>query len=182
MDPGQDEVSGGSTMGAFTPQIMTALGGLAAISGSIFSGQAQKRISQFNADYASQQKLQALQSGGYQATVRQAEAQILEAKTRSRQAAGGTVINAGSNAAVIGSQERGNEMDQLMINTMASRRAYGFGVQATDDTMRGKLAEQASFGSSVSSILSTAGQEWLEADPTYDPRFGRGLNLMVSGR
>lgn len=161
----------------YNAQATTAAAGMLSAYSSITAGQTQKTIDDTNAKYARTQAQQTLAAGGYEATVKMAEGEIAQAKQRSGAAAGGTLINSGSNADVTQSMQRGNEMDQLMIQTMANRRAYGYSTQATSDEISGNLAKSQGELGAAASALNAFSQIELESDPTF---MGQRRGLMLS--
>lgn len=156
---------------------LTAAGGIVTALSEHKAGKYNKAIADFNASQAHIQAEQALQTGGFQESVRQAEANIQQARTKSGQAAGGTVIGAGTNRLVTTSQEAGNEMDQLMIQTMANRRSYGYDVAEADDIAKGNMGMRTADNAAIATLLQTGNELSLESDPSYGGLRGSGIHI-----
>ncbi len=95
-----------------------------------------------------------------------------EGKIVARQGAGGLDVNSGSNAEVQKSQKYVTDLDMATIRNNASRRAYGYEVEAATDTAQAgayssaarnaKTAGAFDVASSLVSTASSVSDKWLQ--------------------
>jgi hypothetical protein len=158
---------------------LSAAGGVVGAIGSIFGGQSQQKmfnyqaalaqqnaqIAKQNADYAIQQGEQQAQSYGMQAAQRQGQIKVA-------QAASGLDINSGSAARVQAGQKLVTSMDLDQIRSNAAKTAYNYDVQANTfenqsslDVMAGSNAAAAGEIGATSTLLGSASSvstKWLQ--------------------
>lgn len=159
---------------------VTAAGGAATAYAQFQAGKTNQKIARFNARQAEIRADQTIQAGDFAARRRAMVQAQLAGRTISGQAAGGTVVGAGTNRMVVADQENGSAMDQFMIKLNAARAAEGDHMQASADTLQGNMARRAGESGAIGSLLATGSDEWLLSDSSFDPRFGRGV--AVGGR
>lgn len=158
---------------------LTAAGGVVGAIGSIFGGQAQQKmydyqaaiakqnaqIAKQNSDYAIQKGEQQAQNYGLQAAQRQG--QIVVA-----QAASGLDVNSGSAKQVQESQQKITSMDLEQIRSNAAKTAYDYDVQSVNfssqaqlDVLAGENASAAGGIGAMSTLLGSAASvssKWLQ--------------------
>ena len=156
---------------------MGAAGGISTAIATFEAGKMSQSLARFNANYAKTQADQAVQAGNFAAVRRQVVGNLQEGQTIARQSNSGTVANAGSNRAVIASQEAGTAQDRYLLQLNAGRQAQALQVRAAGDVLTGEQAKATGEMGALSTLLNTGSNEWLESDPTWDPRYGRGVPL-----
>lgn len=157
----------------------TALGGLVSAGGSLMQGAAQKKMYDYQAGVAQINKKIALQNSDYAKQVGEVQAQQSGMKSRfqagqikTAQAASNLDVNSGSAKDVQESQAELGQHDQAIIRSDAAKKAYGYQVEATQqtaqsqiDTFAGKNSQTAGEIGAVSSILgasSSVSSKWLQ--------------------
>ena len=161
----------------WTAMSMTAAGGLISANAQYLTGKTNKHIAEVNAKIAESQRDQALQAGAYTAGRVAMHGRQLESTQQAAQAAGGTVVGAGTNQAVTDNTEQASSMDALMIQRNAAREALGYQLKASADRMQGDQAMAAGKSGAIASLLNTGSQEWLESDSNYRGYHGNGINV-----
>lgn len=158
----------------------TALGGLTSAIGSIMGGISGSNMYNYQAGIAKINSQIAKQNADYARAVGEQQAETSGMKTRAQigstkaiQGAHGFDVNSGSAALVRGSEAEIGQFDQSVIRSNAAKRAYGYEVEALQDTAQGKIYGMAAQGSmtqgilgATGSILGTAGSvagKWLDA-------------------
>ena len=158
----------------------SAAGGGVSALGALQSGQAANSMYQYKAGVAAINEKIAKQNAEYTLKVGETEAQASGMKTRfavgsSRVAGGasGLDVNTGSKSRVIESTEAIGEQNQAVVRSDAAKRAYGYEVEAMQDTAQGQLYKMAGEQSvtaskygAASSVLGAAGSvsdKWLTA-------------------
>lgn len=173
----QDEVVPDATISPARQASMAsgAVGGAASAYSMFEAGKTSQSLARFNANYARMQADQAVQAGGFAAARRQVVANQLTGRTVAEQGASGTVAGAGTNRAVTASQDAGTASDKYLLEVNASRQSNAMQVRAAGDDFTGQQDRSAGEMAAMSTLLNTGSNEWLESDPTWDPRFGRGV-------
>jgi hypothetical protein len=152
--------------------------GIGAI-GSLMKGQSQSQmygyqagIAELNAKIALQNKDYAFATGETEAQKYGAAARYRMGAIRSGEGASGIDIGSGSKAKVQEGQQTVTNIDMAQIRNNAARKAYGFEVEATQDTAQAALYTKAgsdaktggeigALGSLVSGTTSVA-DKWLQ--------------------
>lgn len=121
--------------------------------GDYSAGQARGNLADMNAKIASEQARSEMASGSYNANlVRQKGAKVMGQQVAAIGA--NNLQQTGTNATVVADTARATEMDALMTQNNALRRAWGFEVQGASDTYQGKLARAAGLMSGIGDIVS----------------------------
>jgi hypothetical protein len=141
----------------------TVLGGITGAAGSIMGGNAkadyynyQAGIAQLNAQIAKQNASYETALGEQQAQMSGMKTRATISQTRANQGAGGLDVNTGSNAAVRESELSVGQYDSALIRNNASRRAYGFEVEAVGDKAQANLDRMAASTSETSGLFDAA--------------------------
>ncbi len=161
--PANDASSDNGNIGAYS----TILGGLLSAYGKYQAGSYNKKVADFNADYARIQSDQAMAIGHEEQNARDLKERYIEGQTRSGFAAQGVIVGAGTSRAVLDSESAMSAMDKQRIEINARRQAYGFQVRAADETARGNMAMLQGETGAVETLLHTEAQYQLEEDPSY---------------
>ncbi len=138
-----------------------AMGGLSSI-GTAFSqsqamqaqGAYQNTVAQANAGVAGIQSTNAIQQGDIAATQSDLKTRGIIGSQRASLAAQGVDINSGSAAAVQASTGAVGALDSLTIRNNAWRQAWGYQVQAENDTASGQFAQMAANNNSTNTLLT----------------------------
>lgn len=166
-----------STLGA-VGMGTTMLGGLTSALGSIFQGQSQQQmynyqagVARLNQQIAEQNAVYAEQVGEQQATQAGLQGAQRLGQIKVAQASSGLDIRSGSAAQVQQSQKLVTAMDLATIRSNAAKTAYNYrvtgvqyGAQAGLDTVSGQNAMTSGFIGASSSILgaaSSVSSQWL---------------------
>ena len=175
---------------AFAPAIAgvgmaaSAAGGILGAAGSLFSGQAQSNmynyqagIAQMNAQVAQQNANYATEVGGIQAEDSGLKTRAEVGRTIAAQGAGNIDPNSGSAKLVRGSEIAIGQENQSVIRSDAAKRAYGFQVQGAEDTAQAGLyqmgastAQTAGEIGAITSIIGGAGSvssKWLQGSSSF---------------
>lgn len=147
------------------------VGGVVGAVGSIFQGQAQSAMYNYQAQIAQMNARIAHQNAAFEGALGESQ-QVQEgmkikaqvSQTRANQGASGLDVNSGSAADVRNSEIQLGNIDQSMIRFNAARRAYGDEIAAVQDTaqanvdrMGASYAQTAGTIGAFSSILGGAG-------------------------
>ncbi len=146
---------------------MTAAGGLLSAYSQFSAGRESRKMARFNAEQQRIQASQTLAAAKFQENQRGAQAKLAVGSVRAQQAAGGTVVGAGTNRAVTDSIEGASAMDQMLMEINARRQAYGHQVAAAGSEYQGNLAAIEGDAGAVTTLLDTGGRMELENDPKY---------------
>lgn len=156
-------------------------GGILGAVGSIFSGNAQSSMYQYQSAIAAMNANIAKSNADYAVAAGEVGAQQSGMKTASQvgqtiaqQGAGGLAVGSGSNARVVDSERAIGQEDQALIRANAAKTAYGYEVIAAQDTAQAQLdtmaasnaktaGEIGAFGSLLGSGGSVA-SKWLQAN------------------
>jgi hypothetical protein len=155
--------------------------------GSLFQGQAQSAmynyqagVAQVNATVAKQDATYATQAGEVEAQNSGMRTRAEVGSTRAGMAAGNVDITSGSGARVITSETEIGQQNEATIRANAAKRAYGFDVKAAADTAQAGAYDVAASTSktsgiigAVSSVIGGAGNvaaKWAQ----YGQSFGSG--------
>lgn len=158
----------------------TALGSGVGAVGSIMGGQAQSGMYKYQAGIAQMNQQIAEQDADYSRSVGEVEAQQSGMKTRFQignikagQSGSGLDVNSGSAALVRKSQHEVGMEDQAVIRSNAAKRAYGYEVEAAQQTAQGQVykmaAEKSETAGTIGAITSILGGassvsgKWLQA-------------------
>lgn len=158
----------------------SAVGGLLGAFGSVYKGQAQANMYNYQAGIAQMNQQISLQNADYERNVGEVQAQESGMKTRAQvgqteaaQAGSGLDVNRGSAAAVRSSEIEIGQQDENIIRANAARRAYGYEVEATQESAQAGLYRMAAETSQTSgdigaatSLLSggtSVADKWLQA-------------------
>lgn len=174
--------SGGTTantdVGANTGGMaLTAAGALTSAYGTYLSAKYNRHALERNAQMARMQAQQAIQAGQFAANRVTTRERQIEGQERSSAAAGGVVVNAGSNKAVQASTESAGAMDRYMIELNARRQALGFNMRAVGDESQGRLEQLNATQQEGATAANAAGMLWLESDPNFTGFRGRGIQF-----
>lgn len=167
-----------ATLGTIAIAGSAASAGIGAF-GSLFGGQAkanqynyQAGIADLNAQVAKQNKDYALATGEVEAQESGMKTRFTIGAEKAGQGASGLDVNSGSPAAVRESQQEIGTYDESLIRSNAARKAYGFDVEAMQDTAQGQLYRTAADTSkttgeigAISSILggvASVSSKWLQ--------------------
>ena len=167
----------------------SAAGGGVSALGSLFSGQAQKKMYDYqagvalaNAKVAKQDAQYALDSGEVEAQQAGMRGRFQQGATKVGIASGNIDTSTGSGSQVLKSETEVTQENEGVIRANAAKRAYGFEVGAAEDVAQSsayKVAGETSVTAgdigAVSSILGAAGSvssKWLQAGQS----FGFGSN------
>ena len=158
-------------------------GGVSAL-GSLFSGQAQSNMYNYqagvalaNAKVAKQDAQYALDSGEVEAQQAGMRGRFQQGATKVGIASGNIDTSTGSGSQVLKSETEVTQENEGVIRADAAKRAYGFEVGAAEDVAQssadiaaGKTSVTAGDIGAVSTILSTAGNvssKWLQASQAF---------------
>lgn len=159
----------------------TAGGGALSAFSSIMSGNAKAAQANYQAGVAQVNATIAKQNADYATQAGEVEAQQGGMKTRAQvgqtiatQGAGGLALGSGSQASVVQSEREVGAEDVSIIRSNAAKRAYGYQVEAMQDTSQAELfkmtatdAKTAGIIGAFSSILGTAGSvssKWMQGN------------------
>jgi hypothetical protein len=187
----------------------TVAGTLLSAFGANYQGQAQANMYNYQAGIAQMNSKISLQNADYERSVGEVEAQESGMRTRvqvgateAAQARSGLDVNRGSAAAVRGSETEIGQQNEAIIRLNAVRKAYGYEVEATQDTAQSNLYQMAAKTSQTSGILgavksilsggTSVADKWLKGQATgvfggndgatppdgmtFDPAFGGFLS------
>lgn len=156
--------------------------------GSLFGGNAQAQMYQYQAGIAQMNSQIAKQNADYAIAAGEVSAQQSGMKTAqqigqtvAQQGAGGLAVGSGSNARVVESEREVGQEDQALVRANAAKTAYGYEVTAAQDTAQGQLFQSAASNaktagdiSALGSLISGAGSvssKWLQASQMGVPGF-----------
>jgi hypothetical protein len=162
----------------------TAAGGAVSAGGSIFGGQAQKKmetyqagVAQANAVLAQQDANYALVSGNIESQQAGMRGRVQSAGIKTGIASGNIDTGSGSAARVASSQTAITQENEGIIEANAAKRAYGFQVKGAEDVAQagadisaGKYDQQSGYLKAGGDILSTVGSvssKWLQGGPAF---------------
>ncbi len=146
---------------------MTLAGGLTSAWSQYSAGRESRKMARFNAEQQRIQAAQTLAAAKFQENQRDGATRVAEGSVRASQAAGGTVVGAGTNRAVIDSIEGASAMDKMLMEINARRQAYGYRVAAAGTQYEGELAALQGEAGAVSTLLDTGGRMELQNDRKY---------------
>ena len=161
-----------------------ALGGITSAIGNLFSGQAQKKMYDYqagvalaNAKVAKQDAQYALDSGEVEAQQAGMRGRFQQGATKVGIASGNIDTSTGSGGKVLASETEVTQENEGVIRANAAKRAYGFEVGAAEDVAQssadiaaGKTSVTAGDIGATSSILGAAGSvssKWLQASQAF---------------
>lgn len=150
----------------------TAAGGVAKAYAQAKTGRANQRLARINARAARVQADQAIQAGEFTANRIEARERVIEGADRAAQAAGGTVVGAGTSRLVEAASKAAALSDEQMVRINARREAYGFRSRAAIDDFQGKLAKREGDLGAVETLLNTGTKLWQQADAVHRLEFG----------
>jgi hypothetical protein len=131
--------------------ITTAIGSARAATAQ---GEIENSIAQTNAAIAGVQSKQTLEAGDIEASRKNLQTQQQVGAERASQGASGTDVASGSNALVRNATTGAGAIDELTIRNNAARQAWGYQVQATQDTFKGQFAQLTAKAQSEQSLLA----------------------------
>jgi hypothetical protein len=144
----------GASLGA------TALGGITGAVGSIFGGQAQSSMYNYQAGIAAMNAQIAKQNAAYETAVGETRAQESGMKTRAQigatraqQGASGLDVNTGTNVSVRASEAELGSFEQGVIRSDAARKAYGQEVVAAQETAQSQLDQMAASNAKTAGLI-----------------------------
>lgn len=138
-------------------------GGMAALSliGTLFgawgqheTGQANKRLAEYNANVAEYQADDAIKRGEVAAGRRRLQTKQVIGDQRVSLASQGVEINEGSAVDVQANAAYLGELDAVTIKNNAAREAWGYKVQAKDLTARGNIAAMTADSMAANTLLT----------------------------
>ncbi len=156
---------------------LTALGGLTSSWASIQAGRYNRRSADFNASMSEEQAKQAKQIGESAANRVAGQARVVQGRARSQMAADGTVVGAGTSAAVLASNEAAAAMDESTIRSNAMREAFGFRARAVAQREAGRMEELSGKMGAISTGFKTLSKVELESDQRYPTSNGGGIEF-----
>ncbi len=142
----------------------TAIGGAGTAWAQYSAGRANQRLARINAAGAKRQAAESLQAGQFASNRVLAQEGQAEGAQVAAQAAGGTVVGAGTSGLVRASGRAMSNMDRFLIQLNARRQAYGFQSRAAIDTFEGKQAAAQGDMAAVKTLLNTGDKLWQNAD------------------
>jgi hypothetical protein len=158
----------------------TITGSLLSAFGKAYAGEAQAGMYNYQAGIARMNQRIALQNADYERNVGEVQAQESGMKTRAEvgattaaQASKGLDVNRGSTVDVRTSEVEIGQQNENIIRANAGRRAYGYDVEAVQDTAQAGLYDMAAKSSKIEggigalgSLLSggtSVADKWLKA-------------------
>jgi hypothetical protein len=160
----------------------TALGGITGAIGSVFGGQSQAAMYNYQSQIASINAQIAKQNASYDVAVGEVQAQQQGMKTRAQigatraqQGASGLDVNSGTNVSVRASEAEIGSEDQALIRSNASKAAYGDEVIAMQDTAQSSMDQMAASNSQTAGVLG-AFTSILGAGGKFGSQFTQGQN------
>lgn len=133
---------------------IAAVGTAASVVGQVKSGNAAKRIGDYNAAVADAQAADALVRGQQDEEKFRQGVKTLIGSQRAGFAGQGVDVGVGSAVDVQADAAFLGELDALTIRTNAAREAWGYTVQAQDARLGGQQAQSASRYGAASTVLS----------------------------
>jgi hypothetical protein len=165
----------------------TVLGGVTGAAGSLFGGAASSNAYTYQAGIAQMNAQIARQNAAYETSLGEQQAQQSGMKTRAQisqtraaQGAGGLDVNTGSNADVRKSELSLGDYDQAIIRNNATRRAYGFEVEAVSQDAQSNLDRYAASTSITSSYFGAA-SSILGAGSSFSSKWFSGMGAGLTG-
>lgn len=146
---------GGVMAAGMFSSMFATIGG--AISNSIaLESQAayKQQQSNFNAKMAELESQNALQQGDFQSQEIQRNANNAIGQSRVSAAAGGIEVNSGSAMDVQNSISKVSSIDILTAKNNAVRKAYGYNVEANNDTTEGQIAKNTGNAAAASTAIT----------------------------
>lgn len=141
--------TGASIAGGVTSAAGAVMGGIGASNAYSYKAQVAQnnaKIARQNADYAAME-------GGKQAEMQGRQAQFQMGKIISGQAASGVDVNSGTALAIREGQALVNRENQMMIRSNASRKAYGYNVEAMNFEAQAAMDEQAGDNAMTAGVI-----------------------------
>ena len=118
------------------------------------TGKYQSSIANVNATMANMTAKQTLMSGDIAAGNKNLQTREVVGSIKAVQGASGVSVGSGSNAAVATGENLVGTVDEMTIRNNAQRRAFGFNMQAMNDTSEGKFANITASNEAMQSLLS----------------------------
>lgn len=141
----------------------TVAGSLLSAFGSAQQGQAQANMFNYQAGIAQMNKNIALQNADYERSVGEVSAQESGLRTKAEvgattaaQASSGLDVNRGSAVDVRASETEIGQQNQAIIRSNASRRAYGYEVEAIQNTAQAGLLSMAATNAKIGGDINAA--------------------------
>ena len=132
-----------------------ALGGATKAYGQYEAGETNAKLARYNASIAELQGRYATQAGAEQKNVEDLKAKRIAGSLAASTAGQGVVVGAGTSAAVAKSSEEMTEMDKLMIDINASRKAFGYNVHAFNYGLQADLDKERGTMGALTSLMDT---------------------------
>lgn len=149
----------------------TSVGGVAKAYAQHKAGRANQRLARINAKAARMQADQAIQAGEFTANRIDAKERQIAGSEAAAQAAGGTVVGAGTSGLVRAAGHAAALADEQQIRLNARREAYGFKSRASIDEFQGRLAKREGNLAATETLMNTGTKLWQEADAVHRLEF-----------
>lgn len=144
-------------------EAVTVVSGLYQADAQRQAGKFSNRIAKFNADIADLQAEDAIYRGGLErGRVSDAVRKTIGSQ-RAAMAASGTVVDDGSNAALIDDSERAGRADMTTIKNNAMREAWGLKVQAAGYRIQGRFDAFTGRQQATGTLLTTGAKAYEQA-------------------
>lgn len=117
-------------------------------------GEYQQTVANTNAKMAELQGNEALVMGSYAASRRNIQARQQVGQARTAMAGSGVDLSSGTAKSVISATQNVGMQDEIMIRNNAARQAWGYKMQAMQDTFQGKYASLTANAQARQSILT----------------------------
>lgn len=141
----------------------SAAGGLTSAIGSLFQGQAQANMYNYQAGVALANKTLAQQDANYSVATGEVEAQQHGMRTRAEVGAtkvgfgaGNIAVNSGTASKVAKSEIEIGQQNEAITRANAAKRAYGFNVAAAEDTAQAGAYQFAALTSTTAGDIGAA--------------------------
>lgn len=175
-----------STGASIAGGVTTAVGAIAGGIGSYNAYSYKAQVAQNNAAVAKSNATYAMAAGEIEAQNQGIKDRYQMGRILTSQAASGFDVNTGSPLAVRESQQGANARNQMVIRSNASRKAYGYEVEAANFMNESKASEAAGTNAliagginslgSVVGTTATVSDKWLSYAKAGIPGYGVELN------
>lgn len=142
---------------SFGMNAMKAVGAAQAGEAEAANARYQAQIAKNNAEYARRNAELATQEGDIEATAQGLKTRARIGTTKAAQAANGIDVNTGSAVDVRVSEQELGILDALTIRSNAARQAYGYQINAQDQTAQARLLKSQASQAKTSGYLDAFG-------------------------
>lgn len=162
--------------------LFTSIAGLAlGVVGGITKGNAQKaaandqgNLDDYNASVATLQAQDAVARGATDEARYRTSVQGMIGKQRAAQAGNNVDVNTGSSVDVQSDAAFLGEIDALTIRTNAARTAWGYNVQAENDTRAGQIAREGGQAAQTAGIIGAGTTALAGTSSLLQAKYGAG--------